>query len=125
MSGATIRSAFPPGRRAERRAKAREQQPAATSPPGPSRAARMLALAHYIEGLIEAGRLSGYAAAARELGLTRARLTQVMGLLVLAPEIQEAVSVGKLRASERVLRRTVREPEWELQRQTLVEHARP
>ena len=81
--------------------------------PRPSRAARMLALAHHVEQLIEAGKLSGYSEAAQALGLTRARVTQVMNLLLLAPEIQEQILTVELRASERSLRRVVREPAWE------------
>ena len=77
MCGAKIRTTFPGGRKAERCAKEENRlQP----PPPPSRAARMLALAHHVERLIEAGELTGYADAARGLGLTRARLTQVMNL---------------------------------------------
>ena len=77
-----------------------------------SRAARMLALAHHVERLVEAGELAGYADAARALGVTRARLTQVMNLLLLAPEIQEQMLVGEVGATERELRRIVREPAW-------------
>ena len=72
----------------------------------------MLALAHHIERLIEAGELSGYAEAAQCLGLTRARLTQVMSLLLLAPNTQERLLLGDLRASERALRAQVKEPAW-------------
>jgi len=72
----------------------------------------MLALAHHIERLIEAGELSGYSEAARSLGLTRARLTQVMSLLLLAPNTQERLLLGDLRASERALRAQVKEPAW-------------
>ena len=45
-------------------------------------------LALHVEWLIEDGELEDYADAARALGLTRARLTQVMNLLLLAPKIQ-------------------------------------
>ena len=81
-----------------------------------TRAARMLALAHHIERLVEAGELEGYAEAARALGLTRARLTQVMSLLLLAPDVQERILAGELRGTERRLRGVVREPHWTEQR---------
>ena len=55
------------------------------------RTARLLALAHHIDRLVEEGRLRDYAEAAGVLGLTRARVTQVMNLMLLAPEIQDAV----------------------------------
>ncbi len=90
--------------------------PRKTPTPKPvSRAARQLALAHYIERLVEAGELSGYAEAARVLGLTRARLTQVMGLLLLAPAIQARILDGKLEVSERRMRTVVAEAEWTVQ----------
>ena len=69
-----------------------------------SRAARQLALAHHIERVIEAGTLTDYAAAARALGITRARLTQIMNLLLLAPDVQHRILVGEIDASERALR---------------------
>ena len=90
--------------------------PGAASRPQPvSRAARMLALAHHVERLVEAGDLAGYAEAARALGITRARLTQVMNLLLLAPEIQEQILTGTLCLSERRLRVVVAETYWEQQ----------
>ncbi|MCE9592954.1 MAG: hypothetical protein K8S98_02070 [Planctomycetes bacterium] len=57
--------------------------------PGPSRAARRLALAYWIERKIEAGELADYAAAARLLGVSRARMTQVVNMLLLPVELQE------------------------------------
>ncbi len=77
-----------------------------------SRAARMLALAHHIEQLIEAGVVPSYAAAADALGLTRARLTQVMNLMVLAPKIQERLLLYELVTSERALRCMMGEASW-------------
>ena len=75
----------------------------------------MLALAHHVERLIEAGDLSGYAEAAQCLGLTRARLTQVMNPLLLAPEIQARLLLSHLRDTERLFRNLVKEPSWEMQ----------
>jgi hypothetical protein len=43
------------------------------------------------QALLESGEASNQAAIARREGITRARVTQVMGLLRLAPEIQEHV----------------------------------
>ncbi|MCE9595033.1 MAG: hypothetical protein K8S98_12685 [Planctomycetes bacterium] len=57
--------------------------------PGPSRAARRLALAYWIERKIEAGELVDYAAAARLLGVTRARMTQVVNMILLPVREQE------------------------------------
>ncbi len=111
MSGATVRCKFVP---AARPAPGRAVTKSVSSPlpDGPSRTARMLALAHHIERLIEAGELTGYAEAARVLGLTRARLTQVMNLLLLAPEIQSQLLTGASDATERSLRAVVQESSW-------------
>ncbi len=87
------------------------------------RVARMLALAHTIDEMIRAGELRDLADAARALGLSRARVTQLSALLLLAPEIQEAifdlppVTNGRDPVSERSLRRIVAECDWERQRQ--------
>ena len=75
----------------------------------------MLALAHYVERLVDAGELESYAAAAHALGLTRARLTQVMKLVLLAPKIQERILLEDTRTSERALRSVVGEIEWKRQ----------
>ncbi len=85
------------------------------------RVARMLALAHKIDGKIRAGELRDLADAARELGLTRARVTQIANLLLLAPEIQAAILElpliikGRDPISERQLRPIVAEPDWQRQ----------
>ena len=114
MSGTKIRSKFTGGQKAGRRAKVRDnvQQPVAPSGPGPSRVAQMLSLAHHVERLIEAGELTSYTEAASSLGLTRARLTQVMNLMLLAPEVQERVFGREVGMAERSLRRVVSEPLW-------------
>jgi hypothetical protein len=57
----------------------------------PARVAIMLALAHTIEGAIDAGRLRDQGDAAERLGLTRPRITQLLALLRLAPDLQERV----------------------------------
>jgi hypothetical protein len=81
----------------------------------PARVARMLALAHHIERQIEIGAIPDYASAASAIGVTRARLSQIASLLLLAPEIQERIAVGEIAASERDLRRVSAEPEWSKQ----------
>jgi hypothetical protein len=53
--------------------------------------ARLLALAHRFEGLIRQGAVRGYAELAQLGHVTRARVSQVVSLLYLAPDIQEAV----------------------------------
>jgi hypothetical protein len=85
--------------------------------------ARHLALAHEIERRIRAGELDDLAHAARVFGLTRARVTQIVSLTLLAPEIQAEilafppVTVGRNPITERTLRPIVGEPVWERQTQ--------
>lgn len=55
------------------------------------RVARLLALAHRLEGLLRGGVVRDYAALAGLGRVTRARVSQIMSLLCLAPDIQEAI----------------------------------
>ncbi len=61
----------------------------------PSPKARQLALAYWIEQQIEAGNVSSYAAVARALGLSRARLTHIINLTLLSVPEQEELLLGK------------------------------
>ena len=78
-----------------------------------SRAARMLALAHYVERLVEAGAVKSYADAARQLGVTRARMSQILNLLNLPPRVQEGLLLGDLHLSERRVRAVAARTEWD------------
>jgi len=53
----------------------------------PARVAIMLALAHKIQQAIDGGVVRDRAEVARRLGLTRARVTQLLDLALLAPDI--------------------------------------
>ena len=75
-----------------------------------------MALAHHIEDLVERGSLDGYAEASRRLGITRARITQVCDLALLAPDIQAAVLLGDVEPRDRHLREVGRHPLWDDQR---------
>jgi len=81
----------------------------------PSRTARMLALAYYVENQIENGAIRDFAEAARLLGVTRARMTQVMKLLYLSPTIQASILSGELTISERRLRIVISSMDWDEQ----------
>jgi hypothetical protein len=61
------------------------------APPRLPRVTKLLALAHKFERLIAAGAVADYAELARLGHVTRARLTQIMNLLLLAPDIQEEI----------------------------------
>ena len=75
----------------------------------PARVAVTLALAHTIQRAIDRGEIRDQSAAARRLGVTRARMTQILDLTYLAPTLQEEIlfleAVGDVEPlSERSLR---------------------
>jgi hypothetical protein len=87
----------------------------------PARLAVMLALAHKVQQAIDRGAVRDRAEMARRLGLTRARVTQLLDLTLLAPEIQEQIlfaeSVDGLEPmSERSVRAATRSLDWDQQR---------
>jgi len=90
------------------------------------RVARLLALAHHFDHLIEQGVVKDYAEIARLTQLSRARVAQIMTLKFLAPEIQEHVALlpqshGRYSISEKQLRRIAMMPEWEEQFQAFID----
>lgn len=93
----------------------------APRPTGPTAIARRLALAHRIEELIADGELRSYAEAAERLGLTRARITQIADLALLAPDLQAAVLLGRCEPRDRHLRAVGRHPLWTDQRRVFAE----
>src|ERR1022692_1225152 len=82
------------------------------------RVARLLALAIRMEGLIREQKIRDYAQAARLGGVTRARMTQIMQLLNLAPDIQVQILLLPAGAGlrERNLRAIVNRISWDEQR---------
>ncbi|OPZ86041.1 MAG: hypothetical protein BWY76_01135 [bacterium ADurb.Bin429] len=84
------------------------------------RVARVLALAHHFDALIEQGAVKDYAEIARLAQMSRARVTQILTLKFLAPEIQERIALlpsshGKDPVSEKQLRRIALIPDWQQQ----------
>ena len=65
--------------------------PAGATPGRVPRVARLLALAHRLEQLLRAGVARDYAALGRLGRVTRARVSQIMSLRYLAPDLQEAI----------------------------------
>src|SRR5436190_17140270 len=86
------------------------------------RVVRLLALAHRFENLIRDGEVRDYADLARLGHVTRARVSQVMNFLNLAPDIQEAilflppVTKGQDPVYERQLRPLMAALDWKKQR---------
>ena len=70
---------------------------------------------YHIERLIESGDIKNYSDAAKKIGVTRTRMTQIRNLLNLSPRIQEAILLGKITHSERQLRGITEVPDWERQ----------
>jgi len=79
--------------------------------------AQLLALAHHIQRRIDSGLVQNRASIAAELNMTRARVTQVLDLTLLAPELQERVLAleavdGKEPLTERKLREVLASDIW-------------
>jgi hypothetical protein len=69
----------------------RSPTPSKPGPPQTPHVSRLMALAIRLEHLIEIGQIGDQAEIARAAGLTRARVTQILNLANLAPDIQQAV----------------------------------
>lgn len=88
----------------------------------PARVARQLALAHAPQRRVDRGEFVDHADLARALGFTRARISQLMNLLLLAPDIQEEILFlemppGTPGPTEHSLRQVVATLDWDEQRQ--------
>jgi|SRR5579871_1406810 len=108
--------------RSHRKPKAKAEAAAEEPVPGrPGRAVCLLALAHHFEQLLQTGAVEDYAGLARLGHVSRARITQIMNLLDLAPRIQERLLGMDRNAgaadwiTERDLRRIVGEVRWDRQ----------
>jgi hypothetical protein len=88
----------------------------------PAKVAQMLALAHHIQNAIDRGLVKDRADVARRLNLTRTRITQLLDLTLLAPDIQDAIMRleavdGVEPLFERWLREVVACVDWREQRE--------
>ena len=87
------------------------------------RVARLMALAIHFEGLLRRSEAADFATLARRGQVTRARMSQIMDLLHLAPDIQEALlflprtQSGRDPVTEHDLRPIAAESDWGLQRE--------
>jgi hypothetical protein len=96
--------------------------PTAVERDRPPRVTCLLALAHRFEALVQSDKVRDYADLARAGRVSRARMSQILKLLTLAPSIQEHIlwlpprTEGKETITERDLREVVREPRWDRQR---------
>ncbi|ACY13333.1 hypothetical protein [Haliangium ochraceum] len=99
-------------------------QPAKPAPPParrPARVAQMLAFAHRVEAEVARGDFESRSAAARHYGMTTGRITQLLSLLWLAPDVQEDVLFleaidGREPVSGQALEKIARIADWSEQR---------
>jgi hypothetical protein len=105
------------GRRQVQKLKAASPSSEPTSPVIP-RISRLMALAIRLEGLVRNGTIRDYAELARRGGVTRARMTQIVSLINLTPDIQEQLLflASTKGINERNLRPIVRRIDWDEQR---------
>ncbi len=86
------------------------------------RVAKLMALALRFDWLVRSGQVRDFAEIARLGHVTRGRLSQIMDLVNLAPDIQEQLLFlapterGKDRITEKHLRPVTRLPDWTAQR---------
>src|SRR5436190_21515811 len=94
------------------------------SPPLP-RITHLMALAIKLQDMLREGVARNYSELARLGHVSRARVSQIMSLLQLAPDLQEellflpAVEQGRKAVTEPVLRKVARQYNWDEQRQLL------
>ena len=109
---------------------AASEVPAQAEPPRRLRITRLMALAIKIQSSIDRREFRDYAEVASLGHVTRARMTQIMNLLNLAPDIQEAILFEAWRplerggSHERSVRDVCREVSWAEQRRLWAAHGR-
>ena len=99
--------------------------------PGPSpetpqgkipRISRLMSLAIHCDELLRTGQITNQSELARYAQITPARLTQILMLLNLAPDIQEQIlflprtNAGRGEIQEKIVRRIAMELDWRTQR---------
>ena len=110
----------------------RGPKPEPSIPPGRTpRISKLMALAIRFDGLLHDGVVANQSELARLARITQPRMTQLMNLLHLAPDIQEEilflppVAEGRDPVTERDVRNVVRELSWKKQNrrwQALIRH---
>lgn len=122
MIAKTWNVSFETQRKGQRVITTRQQSPALPEGRIP-RLSRLMALAHHLERLVVTGVVKDYAELARLGQVSRARITQIMNLLLLAPDIQEEILFlpktmkGHDRIKLRHLQPICLERDWGMQRE--------
>jgi hypothetical protein len=102
-------------KRPTHRAAGRSKKAEAPTPSPVPRITRLMALAIKFQEMIDRGEVKDYAELARLGYVTRARVTQIMNLTLLAPDIQENILAG-CAMIERSVRRVSSLARWDQQR---------
>jgi hypothetical protein len=103
----------------ERRQRAGRGAVGSVGPTRIPRITRLMALAIKFQDMVDHGEVRDYADLARLGYVSRARLTQIMNLLLLAPDLQEQLLFSATIVEERRLRNVVQLVEWREQRNAL------
>ncbi len=105
---------------------ANQQRDQPTSPGRTPRVSRLLALAIRFQDMLARGEVQDFADMARLGYVTRARITQIMDLTLLAPDIQEEIlflprtTAGRDPLKEKAVRAIAAVPHWHRQRKMWV-----
>lgn len=102
------------GRNVEAGSEPQESPTPKPAPPQAPKITRLLVLGYHFDRLVQDGVVKNYAEIARLSGLSRARVTQIVNLILLAPKIQEnilGVSSRRITA-ERPTRSLTSIPDW-------------
>lgn len=98
--------------------------PAPKRPPGRTpRISKLMALAIHFDDMVAQGQIEDYATIARLGGVSRARITQIVNLTLLAPDIQEEILFlpkthrNRDPFSTAALQSLAREHDWQRQRE--------
>jgi hypothetical protein len=114
---------FGRARAGRRRMLPKTSEPVVVSDGRVPRISKLMALAIRFEGLIRDGQVTDQSELARLAHVTQPRVTQIMNLLHLAPDIQESllelppVRSGKPKITEKLLRPIAAEIDWGKQRE--------
>jgi len=119
---------FSPERKERKKPQVRPREGPAPSlkpaPPHAPRLTRLLVLGYHFEHLVRGGTVRDYVELSRLTGLSKARVTQIVNLTLLVPDIQAEILVLDERTNagntlERGLRDVTSLPDWNDQRRAL------
>lgn len=105
-----------------RRIKPKSENPAKPEPGSIPRISRLIALAIRLQFMLESGHVTDVTELAELSHVSQPRMSQILALNLLAPDIQEEllflpkVTVGRPKIHEKMLRDLTKQFDWEVQR---------